>query len=149
MRVAVVADPPMTDYPELPRHNFIDELAFSKLRKLNIIPSRLSSDEEFLRRVYLDTVAVLPTVDEAEEFLTSSNPNKRAELIDQSFGASGVQRRLGDELQPGVPGARRVDGTGHPQRSSLDSGVARAPHALRPDGTADGHGARGRSTGTV
>ena len=83
VRVAVVADPPMTDYPEPPRHNFIDELAFSKLRKLNIIPSPLSSDEEFLRRVYLDTVAVLPTVAEAEEFLTSSDSNKRADLIDR------------------------------------------------------------------
>ena len=83
VRVAVVADPPMTDYPELPRHNFIDELAFSKLQNLNIIPSRLSSDEEFLRRVYLDTVAVLPTVDEAKEFLASSDSNKRAEVIDR------------------------------------------------------------------
>ncbi len=83
VRVAVVADPPMAEYPAAPVRNFIDELVFSKLRKLNIIPSRLSSDEKFLRRVYLDAVGVLPTVDEAREFLTSSNAGKRAKLIDR------------------------------------------------------------------
>ena len=81
-RIEVVAEPPMKDYPEIPRSTFIDEFAFSKLRRLNIIPSRLTSDQEFLRRVYLDTVGVLPTIEETEEFLASNDPQRRSKLID-------------------------------------------------------------------
>ena len=55
-RIAVVEEPPMKNYPDVPRNNFIDELVFSKLKRVNIVPSPLSSDHEFLRRVYLDTV---------------------------------------------------------------------------------------------
>ena len=81
-RIEVVAEPPMQHYPEVSRHNFIDEFVFSKLRRLNLIPSHLSTDNEFLRRVYLDTVGVLPTLEETEEFLASDDPQKRSKLID-------------------------------------------------------------------
>jgi hypothetical protein len=60
-RIAVVEKPPMDFYPEVPRNNFVDELIFAKLKRLNIVPSELSSDEEFIRRVYLDTIGLLPT----------------------------------------------------------------------------------------
>lgn len=82
-RIAVIETPPMKDYPEVARNNFVDELIFSKLRRLNIIPSPLSSDREFLRRVYLDTVGLLPTLDETARFLESKDPEKRAKLIDE------------------------------------------------------------------
>ena len=82
-RIEVVAQPPMKDYPEIPRHNFVDEFVFSKLRRLNVIPSGLSADNEFLRRVYLDTVGVLPTLEETEDFLASNDPQKRSQLIDR------------------------------------------------------------------
>lgn len=82
-RIAVVAEPPMANYPDVPRNNFVDELVFTKLRRLNIIPSPVSSDYEFLRRVYLDTVGLLPTLDETKEFVESREPGKRARLIDR------------------------------------------------------------------
>lgn len=81
-RIAVVEQPPIENYPEPPRHNFIDELVFAKLRRLNIVPSALSSDHEFLRRVYLDTVGLLPTVEETREFVEARDPQKRSKLID-------------------------------------------------------------------
>jgi len=81
-RIAVVEKPPMADYPEAPRNNFIDELVFAKLKRLNIVPSALSSDAEFVRRVYLDTVGLLPTIDETRAFLQSKDPRKRIALID-------------------------------------------------------------------
>ena len=56
---------------------------FAKLKRVNIVPSPLSSDHEFLRRVYLDTVGLLPTLEESREFLESKDPDKRAKLIDQ------------------------------------------------------------------
>ncbi|MBI3697347.1 MAG: DUF1553 domain-containing protein [Acidobacteria bacterium] len=82
-RIAVVENPPMKNYPEAARNNFVDELVYSKLRRLNIVPSPLSSDEEFLRRVYLDTVGVLPTLEETRQFLDSADPRKRSQLIDR------------------------------------------------------------------
>jgi hypothetical protein len=69
-------------FPNVPRNNYIDEWVFSKLKRLNIEPSGLSSDEHFLRRVYLDTAGLLPTQKEAEEFLNSKDPAKRVKLID-------------------------------------------------------------------
>ena len=82
-RIAVVAEPPMANYPDVERNNFVDDLVFTKLRRLNIVPSPLSSDYEFLRRVYLDTVGLLPTLDETKEFVESRDPGKRAKLIDR------------------------------------------------------------------
>ena len=82
-KVEVVAQAPMEHYPDVPRVNFIDEAVFTKLRRLNIIPAKLSSDHEFLRRVYLDTIGLLPTLEETDRFLGSKEPDKRIRLIDE------------------------------------------------------------------
>ena len=55
-----VIGPPIPDYPDVPRWNFIDEAVFNKLRAFHIIPSAVSGDSEFLRRVCLDLTGVLP-----------------------------------------------------------------------------------------
>ena len=39
----------------------VDELVLAKLRSLNVIPSDVCTDAEFLRRAYLDVIGVLPT----------------------------------------------------------------------------------------
>ena len=82
-RIAVIGNAPLENYPEPARNNFIDELVFAKLRRLNIVPSDRSSDGEFLRRVYLDTIGLPPTLAETREFLESTDPRKRAALIDR------------------------------------------------------------------
>lgn len=83
VEIMVVEDPPRRDYPRVSRTNYVDDFVFDKLRKMNVIPSELSSDEEFVRRVYLDTIGVLPTVEETRAFLESKEPDKRAALIDE------------------------------------------------------------------
>jgi hypothetical protein len=50
---------------------------------LNILPSEVCSDQEFLRRAYLDVCGIIPTGEEARAFLASTEPDKRAKLIDQ------------------------------------------------------------------
>lgn len=84
MRVAVAVRPdlpsPATRQP--PSRNFIDQGVFSKLRKLKMTPSGLSTDTQFLRRVYLDTIGALPTEEEARAFENDSDPAKRDKLID-------------------------------------------------------------------
>lgn len=66
--------------------NFIDEQVLAKLKLLNIPPSPLASDQEFLRRVSLDAIGTLPTADEVRAFLDDDDPNKRAKLIDELLG---------------------------------------------------------------
>jgi len=65
------------------RANFIDDLVLEKLVALNMPPSPKSDDSEFLRRVFLDAIGLLPTVDETKAFLADTDPDKRAKLIEQ------------------------------------------------------------------
>ncbi len=81
--LTVVEKPPLPNYPKIASNNTIDELVFRKLKRLNVIPSDLSSDSDFVRRVYLDVVGVTPTEEEVEVFLSSRAPDKRQSLIDQ------------------------------------------------------------------
>jgi hypothetical protein len=73
----------IADYPRLPENNFIDGLVFKKLKKLNIIPSELADDADFLRRVYLDVIGTLPTPAETRKFLADKSADKRAKLVDE------------------------------------------------------------------
>ena len=82
--IGVIADR-VSDYPAVPRHNFIDEHIFAKLEKFNIIPSDLCSDEDFLRRVCLDVAGRLPPPARVKAFLADTDPNKRNKLIDTLF----------------------------------------------------------------
>jgi len=66
---------------DLPPFNFIDKLVDAKLAKLNIAPSGVCSDEDFLRRVFLDITGTLPTPAEARAFLDSKEQDKRAKLV--------------------------------------------------------------------
>ena len=69
-------------FPQRPVHNFIDELVDAKLRKLNIHPSDLCSDADFLRRAHLDIIGTLPTADEARTYLADVSPDKRNALVE-------------------------------------------------------------------
>lgn len=66
--------------------NYIDELVNLKLKKLRIEPSGKSSDEAFLRRLYVDLVGMVPTEEEYTRFMTSTDPAKRDKLIDELLG---------------------------------------------------------------
>ncbi|MGZ0165456.1 MAG: DUF1549 and DUF1553 domain-containing protein [Planctomycetales bacterium] len=84
VRLMYIAQP-AADYqwPEPPANNYVDTHVFAKLKLLNIAPSTLCSDEQFVRRVYLDVCGILPTPDETQKFVAATEPDKRAQLIDQ------------------------------------------------------------------
>ena len=69
-------------YPAQPANNVIDKYVFDNLKRLNVLPSPLSTDAEFLRRVTLDTLGRLPTLDEIAAFTGSKDTDKRSKLID-------------------------------------------------------------------
>jgi hypothetical protein len=79
----VVAQPLPMPFPETPANNEIDKLVLAKLKELGLPPSDLCSDQEFVRRVYLDVIGILPTPDETRAFLTDADPKKRSALIDR------------------------------------------------------------------
>lgn len=82
--VAVPAETvPGLSWPDEQPTDVVDLHINEKLQRLNIVASPQSDDAEFLRRVYLDTISVLPTPEETHAFLADKSPDKRAKLIDQ------------------------------------------------------------------
>ncbi|MGA2866160.1 MAG: DUF1553 domain-containing protein [Verrucomicrobiota bacterium] len=79
----VVAQPLASPFPEVQPNNRIDEFVFAKLKKLGLPPSSLCTDQEFIRRVYLDLLGTLPTTGEARAFLGEADAKKRSKLIDR------------------------------------------------------------------
>ena len=73
---------PTVAFDPMPKRNFIDEFVERRLRKLNVHPSELASDSEFLRRAHLDIIGTLPTAMEARQFLSETNSNRRARLVE-------------------------------------------------------------------
>ncbi len=70
-------------YANLPRRNFIDDLVWQKLQRLNITPSELCDDSTFLRRVTIDICGRVPTPDEVTAFLADASLDKREAVIDR------------------------------------------------------------------
>jgi hypothetical protein len=63
--------------------NVIDIKLAAKWRSLGLTPSPLCSDEEFLRRLYLDAIGTLPGFEEIRTFLADRDPAKRAKAVDR------------------------------------------------------------------
>jgi len=82
VRIAFVPDRPAADLSKFSEVNIVDRHAKTPWQELRITPSGIAGDGEFLRRVYLDTLGIVPTADEARAFLADANPNKRKVLID-------------------------------------------------------------------
>ncbi|WP_437186903.1 DUF1549 domain-containing protein [Planctomicrobium sp. SH668] len=63
-------------------NNYVDELVYAKLKQLQYQPADRCSDDEFLRRVNLDLLGILPTPEQTTVFLSDNSPDKRERLID-------------------------------------------------------------------
>lgn len=66
-----------------PLHRQIDELIARRLVESGIAPAEISSDAEFLRRIYLDLTGVIPSAQQTRAFLDDTSPEKRLRLIDE------------------------------------------------------------------
>ena len=68
---------------ELPRRSFIDVEIFDRLARERMPAARLTTDEEFVRRIYLDLTGRLPGAVETRQFLEDGSADKRSALIDR------------------------------------------------------------------
>jgi len=82
-RVLVVQQRPSFAWTGPMPRNYVDEHLFRKLQAIQVNPSPLATDAEFLRRVSIDVVGVPPSRDEVETFLADREPDKRAKAIDR------------------------------------------------------------------
>ncbi len=73
---------PAETYTALPRNNFIDDLVWQKLQRLNMTPSPVCDDHTFIRRATTDICGRIPTQEEVQAFLADSSPDKRSKLVD-------------------------------------------------------------------
>ena len=76
------SDIPDEVYSQTPRRNVIDDAVLGQLRRLNLKPSPRSSDSEFIRRVHLDVVGMLPTPEVTRAFLADPSETKRDAMIE-------------------------------------------------------------------
>ena len=75
-------------WKEPPANNALDTLVYEKLKKIKVLPSELCTDEEFLRRVYLDLTGLPPRPEQIVAFLSNPKPSKtkRDDLVDELVG---------------------------------------------------------------
>jgi hypothetical protein len=71
----------------IPRKNFVDNILFDRMARDGVASAPLSTDEEFLRRVYLDLTGRIPSPEDVTGFLADQNPNKRDALVDSLIGS--------------------------------------------------------------
>jgi hypothetical protein len=77
--------PPKKLSPEafagFPIHNEIDRFVYQRLQSIGVLPSAQCSDAEFIRRVALDCIGRLPTIEEARAFHAEKSDRKRSGWI--------------------------------------------------------------------
>jgi hypothetical protein len=82
---------------ELAKH--IDSAILARITAEKTVASDLCTDEEFVRRLYLDITGRIPTAEQAVKFLDSKESNKRAKLIDELLAAKEYGTHMADVWQ--------------------------------------------------
>ncbi|WP_395746885.1 DUF1549 domain-containing protein [Prosthecobacter sp.] len=72
----------------------IDMLVEAGLKKAEQKPNPLASDEQFVRRVFLDLAGRIPTREETLEFINDPSVSKRAHVIDRLLKSDGFNSHL-------------------------------------------------------
>ncbi len=76
----------------------IDHYIDGKLKTAGVAPALQADDHTLVRRLYLDLAGRIPTADEARTYAASSDPEKRARLIDRLLAAPEFVRHNATEF---------------------------------------------------
>lgn len=75
--------PSLRSFPEFDPGNLVDREVYGRLRRLRLSPADLASDDEYVRRVYLDLIGRIPTPAELQAFFIDPRSDKRPALVDR------------------------------------------------------------------
>ncbi len=87
--ITVMGDRSGFAWQEPEKWNPIDEFTAAKWRRMKILPSELCSDEDFLRRVFLDLTGLPPGAGDVRAFLADRRPTreKREAAVERLIGS--------------------------------------------------------------
>jgi hypothetical protein len=87
--LTVMGDRSGFTWTQPPANNYIDELVYAKLQRVKTSVSGLCTDDEFIRRVYIDLTGLPPTADDVKAFLADNRDSraKRDALVDKLVGS--------------------------------------------------------------
>lgn len=74
--------------------DFLIQAGYQRTDNSPLVPNGLCDDATFVRRVYLDLIARIPTLDETQAFLSDADSQKRNKLIDQLLQHPEYPRRM-------------------------------------------------------
>ena len=77
-----------------PLRSQIDRLIAFQTPDYDKLAAPIASDEEFLRRIYLDLTGWTPTIAQAREFLDDASPKKREKLVDRLLASPEHARHM-------------------------------------------------------
>ena len=76
--------------------NDIDKYIQSKWQANNLKPSNRTSDEEYIRRIYIDLAGRIPNADEVKAFLSDKSPDKRQKKADELLTSTEFGQNMAD-----------------------------------------------------
>jgi len=109
---------------------FLDEMIRAAWDEAKIKPSKLCSDEEFLRRAYLDTLGRVPSIEEAAGFLGSKEKGKRAKLVEYLLKHEDFAKHFANQWTVFLIGRRRTER--RVDRGALTTWIRQQINAERP-----------------
>ena len=90
--------------------NPIDRFVLTRLESRKLIPSPEADRYSLVRRLYLDLIGMVPTIEEADRFVNSEDPNAYEKLVDELLASP----RYGEKwAQPWLDLARYSDTNGY------------------------------------
>ena len=109
------AKPAAASGTDVPLGEFIDQQIRQGWKDNEIEPSEAASEEEWVRRIYLDLAGRIPTLEEARAFLGDESPRKRSVLVEALLEHEDYVRNFttiwsNNSIGRGAP--RRVSRTG-------------------------------------
>ena len=74
--------------------SFIDQSVFAQMSADGVPPAPSTTDSEFLRRIYLDLTGRIPSPADARQFIDSTSPTKRADLVESLLSSPAYADQL-------------------------------------------------------
>ncbi len=102
---------PAADGPDggiSPQTQKINELVAEKWKEADIKPAKRAGDYEYMRRVFIDLLGRIPTVEEIMDFEQDRRPNKRVRLVQRLLYDKKYTPRVNGKSVTSIPSLKRI-----------------------------------------